>query len=338
MLNETKNSAGAFGAGGDLNEIDRANLLKQLGAVQTNPYQAPGEFTREVLSLDGPAGRFSDQLAERVLSTDLSLDPVIHLKNLPVEETLPVFGHDDPVAEKYAKKKSFVTEALLTLAAKATDSVIFGYASISGGDLYHDIYLKEDLRDTPSQKSMVSFGFHCDMGFKSNRPDWANLVCLRSSAANIVSTSICRSIDILTQLDETSLKILSEASFFTPEEVISSRRASNLSRKPPVPVYLPDRPWKFEYFEKRTEAVTKEGAGALEVLSALCRRYSRLLVLKPGDLALVSNNNCLHCRDVISVSDEEAHRKRWLIKTYNCASERLSRLELLSDRFMVVDE
>jgi L-asparagine oxygenase len=51
-------------------------------------------------------------------------------------------------------------------------------------------------------------------------------------------------------------------------------------------------------------------------------RHKRHLVLEPGDLAAISNNHATHCREVMHIGDLNAHRTRWLVKTYNVEAQR----------------
>lgn len=300
-----------------LADAQRDELLADLIRIDVNPYREPEAFLDCVHSTGAAAQAFCDKVSQLRRNADLDNNPVLYIKNLPVENHLPVFGHDDPIGDKYTMKSTFVTEAILALFASAAHTPIIAYRTINNGDLFHDIYLKESLKHTASQKSMVSFGFHYDMGFKRARPDWANLACLRSSGANCVSTSVSRNIDLLNDLSPADLEVLSRPVFATPPEVVSVMGGAEGVVPSMGPIYFPDRRWKFEYFEGRTTTALPEGMDAIRRLDAVLHRTKRHLVLEPGDLAAVSNNHGTHCREVINIQDMAAHRQRWLIKTYN---------------------
>ncbi|KVQ66285.1 hypothetical protein WT22_08660 [Burkholderia territorii] len=263
---------------------------------------------------------------------------MLYLKNLPVEMDLPVFGHDDPVRDKYEMKVTFVTEALLSLFALATGTPIIGYRTINNGDMFHDVYLKESLKHTASQKSMVSFGFHYDMGFKNVRPDWANLACVRSARQNCVSTSVCRNVDIINGLSSADLLTLSRPIYTTPPEVVSVVGGEESATPPVKPIYFPDKPWKFEYFEGRTTTGDTDGMETIRRLDSLLHRAKQHLALEPGDLAAISNNHAMHCREVLSIHDMDAHRIRWLIKTYNVEDPAEHGANLIARQSRIADE
>jgi L-asparagine oxygenase len=311
-----------FAAVWRLGEQERDRLLAALLGIGTSPYRDFEGFLAELAALRPATLFFTETLARMRAETDLDQRPMLYLRNLPLEKTLPVFGHDDPVADKYAMKTTFVTEAVLALLADAIGTPIVGYRTINNGDMFHDVYLKESLKHTASQKSMVSFGFHYDMGFKKLRPDWANLACLRSASANCVSTSVCRNIDILAALSPSELDILATPMFATPEEVVSQMGGAAGSATALRPVYFPHTPWKFEYFEGRTDTADARGAAVLRKLDTVLHRHKRHLVLEPGDLAAISNNHATHCREVMHIGDLNAHRTRWLVKTYNVEAQR----------------
>ncbi|WP_322049208.1 hypothetical protein [Paraburkholderia sp. J67] len=321
-----------------LTDKERDDLLEVFLRITASPYRNLDRFVQEVQQDDPVMRAFSETVIRLRQQANLAQNPVLYIKNLPIDPDLPVFGHDDPVRDKYAMKTTFVTEALLELFASAANTPIVGYRTINNGDMFHDVYLKESLKNTASQKSMVSFGFHYDMGFKKVRPDWANLACLRSSAENYVSTSVCRNIDILAELSPSDLAMLSFPIYSTPPEVVSLVGGETNKSSPLKPVYFPDKPWKFEYFEGRTVTDDANGSAAISRLNEILHRTKRHLVLEPGDLAVVSNNHAIHCREVLDITDMNAHRIRWLIKTYNVDNLSVHRANLVVGQFRIADE
>lgn len=113
------------------------------------------------------------------------------------------------------------------------------------------------------------------------------------------------------------MAVLGASIYTTPPEVVSQMGGEVAEQVPRRPIYFPDKPWKFEYFEGRTVSDDAQAMVVVGKLNAALHRTKRLLVLEPGDLAAISNNHGTHCREVLNVSDLAAHRLRWLIKTYN---------------------
>lgn len=314
-------------------------MYDALVSVKANPYQDYETFLSEVKALAANELReFCDEM--KTLDRDNNYDdhPALYLKNCPIDKEMPIFDHEDPVASKYELKKIFATEAFLCLYAEAVGTIPLGYATINGGDIFHDMYLKTALRDTHSQKSMRSIGFHNDLPNNRARPDWVNIVCHRNHPANKVSTTFIRNRDIIDYLDDETLRVLAEPIFYTEHEVIAVHGGKDKAGVEVKPIYYPGSDITFVYFEQRTTSNEERGLKAIARMDEALHAMKERIYLQPGDFVAINNNACIHGREVVDIQDMEAHKKRWLMKTWNVNTiDGIADL-LVPERFHVVNE
>ncbi|KNC68724.1 TauD/TfdA family dioxygenase [Pseudoalteromonas ardens] len=307
----------------EFNHQQTASLGFMLNLLKSNPYQDYAAFYHEVEGLVSEMTELSEHIIKQLNELHYLQQPVVLFKNVPIDDALPIFDFHDPVAAKHKLKKTFVAEGILCFIGILMKSYPFGFASINDGDLFHDVYLKDALRDSASQKSMVSIGFHYDMGFFKVRPDFANLLCLRNPSCNKVSTSFALDQAILDGLTEQEKARLSRTAFRTKTEVLALKGERTSAYMPAHPVYYPQRAAKLSFFEGRTEAIEPEDQAILDKLAELIHLHKQRFYFEPGDLLCINNNLCIHGREVIEITDLEAHKTRWLLKTYNSNDETL---------------
>lgn len=66
-----------------------------------------------------------------------------------------------PVRSKYELKTTFVAEAMLALFAQLANTPAIGY--VNDGDVFQDIYPKESMATSQSQKALKEIHFHKDL-------------------------------------------------------------------------------------------------------------------------------------------------------------------------------
>jgi L-asparagine oxygenase len=73
-----------------------------------------------------------------------------------------------------------------------------GYVNVNDGDVFQDIYPKESMASSQSQKALKEIHFHKDLANHFVRPDQVYMVGMRSHRRNAVYTSFVRNSDIWT--------------------------------------------------------------------------------------------------------------------------------------------
>ena len=187
-------------------------------------------------------------------------------------------------------------------------------------------------------KSMISLGFHNDLPNNKVRPTWVNIMCMRNAPVNQVATSFVRNIDILDILSKDTKAALTRPIFYTPPEVIAVHGGKCLDDIDVKPIFYPENAIQFVYFENRTTTDTQEGKDAIAELNRVLHQEKERVFLESGDLIAINNNTCIHCREVIEINDAEAHKKRWLIKTWNVGKLSEAEPYVVPGRCRVIDE
>lgn len=322
---------------------DERGELGDLLDVDESPYTDYAGFREAVRAIaSGRAPRFLRDLCASMRDRSLLDNPVVWLKNCPVGE-VPVLDFDDPLRSKYELKKDFVAEAFLAVFTELHGTHIVTYRTANRGDMFHDITPMKKLAYTITQKTVNTLHFHRDLPNNNVRPDWVYLLAMRNSPLNEVYTPIVRLRDVFASLPPAVLATLEQPLFVVPRPVvegdISNYGRADAALTAPAALVVRDRGFTFLAFhEGCTESVTGEGRAAIEALRAVLHRLKHDVFLDEGDFIALSNNTCMHARHVVRVADMEAHRRRWLLKTWNVDDIEVHRPFLMPDRIDTADE
>jgi len=304
-----------------------------LSKIKSNPYSEYELFEKEISSIatsQNIPDIFKD-ICFIAKERDSFYKPYIYLKNCPIDNDKPLFDFKSPVESKYKLKKTFVAEAFLCLFSTLNKMHIVRYGLMNNGDAFHDIYPMEDLSNSLSQKSLISLGHHQDFPIHFARPRWVHMVSLRNPQQNDVYTTFVRNLDIINSLDHETIKVIESSIFFTPYDDVTKHgdkgRSLNDADGTQKPIKINNM---LMYYEGRTKSSSLEGISALKALNTAIQNNTKNLKLEDGEFISFDNETCLHGRNVLNVSDPEAHKTRWLMKTHCLGS-----LNHLKDRFML---
>ncbi len=295
--------------------------LEQVLNVRSNPYREFNNFQKEIRAIvrDDLPGSLAN-LREAIATFDERKCPVFYLKNCPTGE-VPYLDFENPVDSKYERKKSFISEAFLSIFAELRNTTIITYRTANNGDMFHDVHPLKDLQYTMSQKTATTLHFHTDLPDNRLRPDWVNILTMRNSPKNEVYTAFVRLLDVF-ELEPELLKMLRKPLFENPRTKVKNnisvyglQEAGYIEAKP---VAVTERGYEFfRYNETYTISRSPEGQRALRALSEKLQQLRCSIFLEKGDFVSVCNNTCVHARHVVKIRDLEAHRNRWLLKTWN---------------------
>jgi len=300
---------------------DREALLQELEKITINPYREYPAFLEAIRHLiaraDGPPLFYKECARARHAS---KLDHPFHfLRNSPIDRELPIFDMKTPVESKYELKKTFIGEAFLILYSELLGTPAIGYKNVNSGDIVHDIYPKEELYNTQSQKTLAPIGFHKDLANHFVRPDHVNILSMRSYPGNEIFTTFVRNLDLLDELRAIT-DLLRRPDYYTPYDDLSTYgdKANELGQAKPHAILLGDH--DFVYFEGRTRGADDEGNHATAALDAALHRRKTSVLMRPGDFVSIANNHSLHGKDVETIRDPHQQKIRWSIKTVNVDS------------------
>lgn len=308
-----------LGVNFEFSEIERKRVQEAFLGLSRNPYKDYWGFVQEVSGRLAVCPdrflRFCDEFKRR----DFAEEPFCFLQNCPIDPALPVFSNDTPVEEKRAKKKTFVAEAILTAYATLMDEKPIGYLNVNDGDVFQDIFPKESMKDTQSQKALGPIYFHKDLANHFVRPDWVNIVCLRSEPDNQIYTTFVRNVDVLSEFTDGEKELLRQPVFHTPFDDLTVLTGNvEVGEAGKHPIYTGD--FDIRFFENRTTGLKAEATRMVQKVRDALHKHKRRVLMLPGDLVGSCNNHSVHSKEVHEVRYPERQRQRWLMKTVNVAS------------------
>lgn len=299
---------------------ERSALVERLERIRINPYKSYNAFRHElrmVIANDANVVRLRNFMEGRRRGSAYE-KPFVFIENCPIDSSLPEFGNDDPVAEKHAKKKTYVAEAFLLLYAEVAGEHPISYLNVNDGDVFQDIFPKEDLKATQSQKALGPIYFHKDLANHFVRPDLVNILGLRSSDENEIYTTFVSNHDVLGALSPDTLETLRQPVFYTPFDDLTTKTGNvKLGRAADHAVVAQV---DIRFFENRTQGLNDAAKRAVEELRGALHANKHRVLMRPGDFVSISNNLSLHGKEIGRIRDESAQRKRWSIKTVNVHS------------------
>src|SRR4051812_24246223 len=101
---------------------ERDELFEAFLEAPTSPYgdyESFMDWVRAVAHSGGAASRYAE-FCHELRCRDLAEEPIVLVRDCPIDRDLPVFDSADPVSSKYAMKRTFATEAFLGLHAVLT--------------------------------------------------------------------------------------------------------------------------------------------------------------------------------------------------------------------------
>jgi hypothetical protein len=322
----------------EFTDAERDSLHDALYEVAASPYGDLFTYMDELNRLRDDKrlpSRFVD-FCELSMLRDFSNEPFVVIGNAPIDRDLPVFGSSDPVADKRRLKKTFVAEGFLGIYAVLTRTEIIGHLSVNDGDMFHDIYPKESMYDTQSQKTLGTLRFHRDFTNHFVCPDFVNTLTLRDTPENEVYSTFTITKDAVAEMTDREVEILSQERFYTPfDDVSTMSMATELGRAKDHPVLIEQAGAKI--FEGRTEGLDPEAQAVLDKFVAALHTRKKLRVSRPGDSVTFSNHHVIHGREVHEIRDIDSLRQRWLLKTHNVYNLQSFQEFFLEDRYGVVN-
>ena len=319
---------------------ERDQVTAALLALTANPYREYAQFVEQVKELaDDPVlpGRVR-QFIEDLRLRAWTAEPLVRASNCPIDPVLPLLDPKDPVTCKYRTKATFVAEGFLALWAELTGTEIISHRSVNDGDRFHDIFPKESMYTSQSQKTLGTLRFHRDFTNHFVSPDFVTTMVLRDAGANEVVSTFTRNSDVLARLDRATLRVLRQRRFHTPFDDISTsenRVLDDVDRTADAHALLFGE-CGIRVFEGRTVGLDVEAAEALAQVLALLHVHKRSFVNRPGELVGFANDAVIHGREARRVVDRAALTQRWLMKTHNVWSLTAHELFFEPDAYGVV--
>jgi len=242
--------------------------------------------------------------------------PELYIDNLPVDVVLPptpVRGQSTEVLG------SGLSEFVMSTFALALGLPI-SYLDQRGGRLFHDIYpTAVNASEVSSQSSSVRLGFHSEMFFHPEPPDFLVLHCLRADRAGQAMTGVAAVEDITAHLAAAEREILG-LDLYAPDLASLHGSYRNQGRailesdpRPVLPV-LGDASslggGRVRFEPGLTTALTVEARLALERADDVAEQVAAEGRLCEGGLLIIDNRRAVHSRSSFPATFDGTDR--WL--------------------------
>jgi hypothetical protein len=297
-----------------------ARLSTLLGDVSISPYTDYPGFKRKVGQKieAGVMPDFFVQLCGLIAADRADGNRVHVLKRCPVDREIVDLNLDDPVADKYRLKRTFVGEAFLEAFALLLGNPLLSYKTRNNGDFFTDVVTINRFRGKRTGFTDGDLIFHNDRTSHNVRADFITLLGLRCPPDDLVYTTYVDGKDIISHLSPEHLHVLSESWYFTQVDDLTRENNPVWTQSDAHPIILHDDTLRFQ------DTLTKPIASAppvawealLEFKDAITRSTKTRHRMEKGDLLVFANQQGLHNRERIDVTNVEETAKRWLLKTY----------------------
>lgn len=304
-----------------LSDPEREQLTAVLDSVAKNPYEDYEDFSRAVgdVIARGEVPAFFTDLCARIHADRASGARDAHvLRNCPLDAEIPLLDLDDPVADKHAKKKTFVGEAFLELFAQLVRTPLLSYATRFNGDFFTDVVAINRYSGMQTGFSDSELVYHNDRTAHPVRADFISLLGMHCPEGEFIYTGFVDGRDLLAHLTDEEQAELRTAQFVTPFDVFSRDNNKTLTVSEVHPIL--ENHHSFRYLDTCTTAAPDAPVAAKDALlalkNAIVRADKTRHRIRTGDLFTFANQDGLHSRDKMEINDAAAARRRWLLKTY----------------------
>jgi hypothetical protein len=164
------------------------------------------------------------------------------------------------------------------------------------------------------------------------RPDFVNILSLRSHHENEIYNTFVSNKDILDNLSSEAISKLRQCEFYTPyDDITVSTSTVELGRAPNHSILVGSNHMRF--FENRTVGLNPGAQAAVDELLELAHRYKKIRKMRSGDFVAICNSLSLHGREVHSIADPAESDRRWSLKTVNvhCSAPHLKHFVVGTD-------
>lgn len=297
-----------------LSDGERHEIFVALADIAANPYTDYVAFRKAVveLAVSTSLPHFLPDACMKMREERASGIANVHvLRNCPLDRELPPLSPDDPLSDKYAKKKTFIGEAFVALVAELGGTPLLAYSGTNEGRFFDDVIAITRYSGMQSAFGDRDLVYHNDRSAHWARPDLVSLLAMRSPEQEVTYTSYVDGRDLLQLLSSGCQETLRQSYFVTDHSNGSS---------PEVETHPILAGRRIRYIDTITTVAAHAPVEARDALIALKnalvlarKQRHRLLT---GDLMVVENQEGLHCREKMEIKKHERTRTRWLLKTY----------------------
>lgn len=315
----TANSAAVVEAG-DL-RAPLSALARDVEHSAGSPYLQPDVF---LAAAAGAASALPSEIAATLDAIRIGTCPggAALIRGLPLDRDLCATPTDPVAPEGPHGKGSFVSEAILSLAASrlgGDDGGQVGFLQESAGLLWQQIVPRQDHADLQTSLGYrTRLEYHTETAFHPNRPAFLLLFALRGDRDGAASTLYTSVDDLLEFLEPEDL-----AELFLPQFRLGIDASFGGGTMPSPAAVLEETGGavRLRYDADLMHARTDAAARALARIKLVAVARQRSVVLEAGDMLVVDNRRAIHGRS--SFTPRHDGLDRWLQRAF--VAERLPR-------------
>lgn len=250
----------------------------------------------------------------RKLADGSSRRPELYVTGLPVIDSLP----PTPTSGvSTAASPGYLSEFLMLAFCQGLGTPI-SYRDQRGGSIFHDIFPTEaNANEISSQSSASSLGFHTEMFFHPEPPDFLLLHCLRPDPAELALTSVASLADMDARLSRYERRVLRQEVFAIDLARLHGsyvREGVGISELDPRPVISLARSGlctgQFRFEPELTTPLTQVAHAVMEQANARAEEVAATSRLESGAMLIVDNRRAAHSRSTFPASFDG--NDRWL--------------------------
>ncbi len=249
------------------------------------------------------------------------------VRGLPVGEAgLP----PTPATLDSVQREPSVAAAVLTMVACGLGDPA-AYLAEKDGALVQDVVPVPGRERFSGNAGSVLLTFHNENAFHQHEPDWVLLLCLRADHERVAGLRTACLREVLPLLSATDLAVL-----FAPEFILAPPPSFGVddAERSPQPLLFgePEDP-DMRMATIATTPVTPRARTALTAFGAACDAAAHIVLLKPGDMAILDNRVTAHGRTAFRPRYDGADR--WVQRTFVIADLRRSRDHRPRDGYVI---
>jgi L-asparagine oxygenase len=278
----------------DHDHLTQSALCSTLGWEHNSG--APGNRAHETW----PGLTKSLRTAIRAVATGTSERPELFITGLPVDINL---GSTPTVEVPGLATPSRLSEFLMFVISAGLGSPI-SYRDQRAGYVFHDIFpTRANAHAVSSQSSSAVLGYHTEMFFHPEPPDFLMLYCLRADPADQAVTAVASVADVMRGLSTDEQRVLRQQQFALDLARLHGTYQHDgraIGEQDPRPVFAVVEPRKggvrFRFEPALTTPLTTRAKHALEHADELAAEVSVVGKLLPGTILIIDNRRSAHSR------------------------------------------
>lgn len=308
---------------------ENKELTAFLQNITVNPYEDYLAFklsVAEVCYFKGVPEYFVNVCKTIKHERELGVSDIHVLRNCPQDTDLPELSPEDPIADKYKKKKTFIGEALLETFALLTETPLLAYGSRNNGDFFTDVIAIRKYSGQLTGFSDSELVYHNDRTAHAVRADFVTLLGQRCPDEELIFTGYIDGKRLLEHLTDEQQSALRQPWYRTQFDVYSRETNSRQVSSPNHAILKNHH--SIRYLDTLTQVAPEAPTAAKDALIAFMQAMTkaekqRHRILQ-GDLLVFANQDGLHNREKIEIKDKDNAARRWLLKTYAFRNQKMA--------------